>query len=92
MPTPDPRLEKLAESIAAEEAERVADTQKNVRQPLPPSAKLGFEIVGAMLGCGAVGWWIDSELSVAPWGLLGGLLLGLIAGIYGAWRMMNRLS
>ena len=31
---------------------------------------------------GYAGWWLDQHRGTGPWGLLGGLLLGMIAGLY----------
>ncbi len=47
---------------------------------------IGIEFVGAMLGFGLIGFWIDSRFETAPWGLVIGAFLGLIGATYNAIR------
>ncbi len=48
-------------------------------------------IAGLVLGY-LLGGWIDRRWHVEPWGLMGGLLLGLVAGGREAWRLFQRLQ
>jgi F0F1-type ATP synthase assembly protein I len=43
---------------------------------------LGIELAGAVAGLTFVGYWIDGKFGTSPWGLLGGLAMGLIGGTY----------
>ena len=43
---------------------------------------VGLELAGAMAGLALVGYWIDKWLGTAPWGILGGVILGLVGGLY----------
>ncbi len=52
---------------------------------------LGFELVCAVAGFVAVGFWIDRHYSSRPWGTLVGLSLGLIGGFYNLFRESSRL-
>lgn len=45
-------------------------------------AGLGMEFAGAIIGATIVGLIIDSQAGTAPWGVLVGLLLGTIGGLY----------
>lgn len=45
-------------------------------------AGVGLELAGAVAGFTLVGYWIDRHFGSAPWGLLVGLALGLIGGLY----------
>jgi F0F1-type ATP synthase assembly protein I len=43
---------------------------------------LGIELAGAVAGLTLVGYWIDGKFGTSPWGLLGGMAMGLIGGTY----------
>jgi len=42
----------------------------------------GLELAGAVAGFALVGYWIDRHYDIAPWGLVVGLVLGMIGGLY----------
>ena len=43
---------------------------------------LGLQLAGATAGLALVGAWIDRRFASAPWGLLGGVVIGLVGGLY----------
>ena len=43
---------------------------------------IGFELAGVIGGLALVGYWIDRRFGTAPWGILGGVVLGLVGGLY----------
>lgn len=44
-------------------------------------SSIGLSFLFALLiGCG-IGWWLDKKFGWAPYGFLGGLAFGLIAGV-----------
>lgn len=45
-------------------------------------AGIGLELAGAVAGFALVGYWTDRHFGSAPWGLLIGLVLGLVGGLY----------
>lgn len=45
-------------------------------------SSIGVELVGAVAGFTLVGWWVDRHWGTDPWGLLAGVGLGLIGGMY----------
>jgi F0F1-type ATP synthase assembly protein I len=45
-------------------------------------ASLGLELVGAVLGFALGGLWFDRSFETSPWGILIGLTLGIIGGLY----------
>ncbi len=55
--------------------------QENFRKS-GPAASAGYTLIGAILLLGGAGYAIDSWRGTSPWGLLGGLLLGIIVGFY----------
>ena len=45
-------------------------------------SSLGIELVAAVAGLTALGFWIDRHFDSGPWGLLTGFALGLVGGLY----------
>jgi len=43
---------------------------------------MGFELVAAVAGFTLVGYWFDHHYRTYPWGVLVGLVLGLVGGMY----------
>jgi F0F1-type ATP synthase assembly protein I len=43
---------------------------------------IGLELAGATAGLALIGYWIDSRYATSPWGLLGGVVIGLVGGLY----------
>ncbi|HEV8210477.1 MAG TPA: AtpZ/AtpI family protein [Vicinamibacterales bacterium] len=43
---------------------------------------IGLELAGATAGLALVGYWIDSRFGTTPWGILGGVVIGLVGGLY----------
>jgi len=43
---------------------------------------LGIEFAAAVVGFTLVGYWVDYHYQCSPWGVVVGVLLGLIGGFY----------
>ncbi|MGH9361536.1 MAG: AtpZ/AtpI family protein [Thermoanaerobaculia bacterium] len=43
---------------------------------------LGVELAAAIAGFTLVGYWVDLHWGSAPWGLVVGVLLGVVGGMY----------
>jgi F0F1-type ATP synthase assembly protein I len=43
---------------------------------------IGLELVGVIAGLALAGYWIDRRFATQPWGMLGGVVLGLVGGLY----------
>ena len=43
---------------------------------------VGLELAGATAGLALVGYWIDGRFGTQPWGILGGVVIGLVGGLY----------
>jgi F0F1-type ATP synthase assembly protein I len=47
-----------------------------------PAATVSYTLIGAILLLGGIGYAVDQWRGTSPWGLFGGLVLGLIVGFY----------
>jgi F0F1-type ATP synthase assembly protein I len=47
-----------------------------------PAAGAGYTLIGAILLLGGIGYAVDHWRGTAPWFLVGGLLLGVVVGMY----------
>ena len=70
---PDERDPFLARSLQ--------QLQDNIRRA-GPAATASYSLIGAILLLGGAGHLLDRWQQTEPWGLLGGLLLGLFVGFY----------
>jgi F0F1-type ATP synthase assembly protein I len=43
---------------------------------------VGLELAGAVAGFTLIGYWIDRHYGTSPWGLVVGLVLGIVGGLY----------
>ena len=47
-----------------------------------PAAGASYTLIGAIVVLGAIGYALDSWRGTAPWFLVGGLLLGVVVGMW----------
>ncbi|HMD37045.1 MAG TPA: AtpZ/AtpI family protein [Vicinamibacterales bacterium] len=47
-----------------------------------PAAGASYTLIGAIIVLGGIGYALDRWQGTTPWGLLGGLSLGLVVGFY----------
>ena len=45
-------------------------------------SSVGLELAGATAGLALLGYWIDSRYGTAPWGIIGGVVIGIVGGLY----------
>ena len=43
---------------------------------------VGLEVAGAAAGCALLGYWIDGRFGTSPWGMVVGVVVGLVGGLY----------
>ena len=55
--------------------------QENAEQS-GPAAGASYTLIGAIVVLGAMGYAIDAWRGTSPWFLLGGLLLGIVVGMW----------
>jgi F0F1-type ATP synthase assembly protein I len=58
-----------------------AEFQRRAEQA-GPAAGAGYTLIGAILLLGAAGYGIDRWSGTSPWFLVGGMLLGIVVGMY----------
>jgi F0F1-type ATP synthase assembly protein I len=63
--------------------------QENIRRA-GPAAAAGYTLIGAIVLLGGVGYLLDGWLETSPWMLVGGLLLGVVVGLYEVARLIWR--
>ena len=63
--------------------------QENIRSA-GPAATASYSLLGAILLLGGAGHLLDRWQETEPWGLLAGLLLGLVVGFYELAKVMWR--
>ena len=42
----------------------------------------GLELAGATAGLALLGYWIDGKFGTAPWGIVIGVVVGIVGGLY----------
>jgi F0F1-type ATP synthase assembly protein I len=42
----------------------------------------GLELAGATAGLALAGYWIDGKFGTKPWGIIVGLFIGIVGGLY----------
>jgi F0F1-type ATP synthase assembly protein I len=47
-----------------------------------PAAGASYTLIGAIAVCGGLGYGLDRWLGTPPWFLVGGLLLGIVVGMW----------
>lgn len=45
-------------------------------------AGVGMEFAAAIIVMGAIGWWLDWQFGLSPWGVVGGVALGFVVGLW----------
>jgi len=73
MKTRDEEPSKLIEALKA--------LQPGV-QPIGPAAAIGYSMIGSIAFLGGLGYFFDRWQDTAPTGLVVGMLLGVVVGMY----------
>ena len=75
--TPEEALERLEERLDAVEARRAAGGGASAQRAMGQGYRFLSEVVGGVLGGLGFGWLFDRIAHTQPFGLVGGLLIGV---------------
>jgi F0F1-type ATP synthase assembly protein I len=55
---------------------------QNTAEQAGPAAGASYTLIGAIILLGGIGYAVDNWRGTSPWFVLGGLLLGVVVGMY----------
>jgi len=61
---------------------RAAKALQNNAEQAGPAAGAGYTLIGAIMLLGVIGYAVDRWRGTSPWFLVGGLILGIVVGMY----------
>ena len=61
---------------------RSTEALQQTAEQAAPAAGAGYTLIGAIMLLGLIGYGIDRWQGTSPWFLVGGLLLGIVVGMY----------
>lgn len=98
MPIPDDQregalrnLDERLDSLEARRARKPGVMGSDTRAAGDGYRLLG-ELVGGILGGLGLGWGLDRIAGTTPWGMIGGLLIGLVVSVFAVVRQASRMS
>ena len=74
--TPDEALKSLDQRLGAAEAAQARRLSPDTHAAMAQGYRFVGEVVGGVLGGVGLGWLVDRFAHTAPWGVVGGLLIG----------------
>ena len=80
----------MAKSNRESSVERAARALQQTVSQAGPVAAASYTLIGAIVLLGGLGYGLDAWLGIRPWGVVGGLVLGLIVGFYELARTVFR--
>jgi ATP synthase protein I len=96
MPKPDePNAgapKRFDERLAAAEAAQARAQSGDAQRAMAQGYRFLGEVVGGVLMGAGLGWLLDRFAGTAPWGLIGGLLIGTGFSIFVAVRSASRMT
>jgi F0F1-type ATP synthase assembly protein I len=72
----------MAENDPGNFLERSAKSFQESAERAGPAAGASYTLIGAILLLGGLGYAIDAWRGTAPWFLIGGLMLGIVVGMW----------
>jgi ATP synthase protein I len=88
------RLDRLSRDLDSEQAQRKAAEGPNRPGVASYSGafRLASEFVAGILVGAGLGWGLDRLAGTSPWGLIGLVLLGFVAGVFNVVRAAGEMS
>ena len=81
---PDEALKSLDQRLGAAEAAQARKVSPDTHAAMAQGYRFVGEVVGGVLGGVGLGWLLDRFAHTAPWGVVGGLLIGTGFSIFTA--------
>jgi ATP synthase protein I len=88
----DEALASLGRRLGAAEAAQAEKASPEARWAMAQGYRLAGEVVGGVLGGVGFGWLVDHFAHTAPWGMIGGLVLGVGLSIFTAVNAVARAN
>ncbi|WP_394763388.1 AtpZ/AtpI family protein [Phenylobacterium sp.] len=89
---PDEALASLDQRLGAAEAAQARKVSPDTHAAMAQGYRFVGEVVGGVLGGVGLGWLVDRFAHTAPWGVVGGLLIGTGLSITFAVRSAAKAS
>ena len=89
---PDKALASLDQRLGAAEAAQARKVSPDTHAAMAQGYRFVGEVVGGVLGGVGLGWLVDRFAHTAPWGVVGGLLIGTGLSITFAVRSAAKAS
>jgi ATP synthase protein I len=88
----DKAIKRLGDELHAFEAKRARAGSFSSESGISEGYRLLAGLISGVLGGLGLGWAVDHFAHTSPFGLIGGLLIGTVGGIYSTVRAANRMS
>ncbi len=64
------------------------EDKRDLLQAMGAAGNIGFTLVASVLVGIGLGRWIDRQFDSAPWATIGGIVLGMMAGVLGVYKQV----
>ena len=98
-PAADPEADRRRIDELDAQLKKARGTVEKPREPAAVSHRqtavayrVLVDMIAGLLVGGFLGYWLDRWLGWAPYGLIGGLIVGFAAGVNNAWRAIRVFS
>lgn len=64
------------------------DDKRELWRAMGAAGNIGFTLVASVVAGIWLGRWVDRQLDSAPWATIGGIVLGMVAGVLGVYKQV----